>query len=155
VRVGIGYDIHKMEQGRRLILGGIEIPYEKGLLGHSDADVLVHAICDAMLGAAGLGDIGRHFPDTSPAYKDISSMYLLKWSWEKVAASFKAISNIDATIFAQQPRLSGYSDQMAGNIADCLGMDPCLVNIKATTTEKLGVIGRGSAMAAMCVLLLE
>ena len=155
MRVGIGYDIHQMAAGRTLVLGGVEIPYEKGLMGHSDADVLVHALCDAILGAAGLGDIGRHFPDTDPAYKDISSMCLLQWSWQKAAVDFPVIVNVDATIFAQQPRLAPHIDEMAGRIAGCLGLEAGQVNIKATTTERLGVIGRGEAMAAMCVVLLE
>ncbi len=155
MRVGIGYDIHQMVTGRRLVLGGVEIPYEKGLLGHSDADVLVHAVCDAILGASGLGDIGRHFPDTDPAYMGISSMRLLKWSWQKASARYNTISNIDTTIFAQQPRLCGYADKMAANMAECLCLEQSRVNVKATTTEKLGIIGLGSAMAAMCVVLLE
>jgi 2-C-methyl-D-erythritol 2,4-cyclodiphosphate synthase len=155
MRVGIGYDIHQMAAGRRLVLGGVEIPHEKGLLGHSDADVLVHAVCDAILGAAGLGDIGRNFPDTDAAYKDISSMHLLKWSWQKAMLQYKRIVNLDATVFAQQPRLSPYVDEMAARIAECLEMDTARVNIKATTTEKLGIIGREAAMAAMCVALIE
>ena len=155
MRIGHGYDVHRLIEGRPLFLGGVEIPFEKGLEGHSDADVLLHAVCDAILGAAGMGDIGRHFPDTDPDYKDIASMSLLHWSWQKAAVHFGSIVNVDATLFAQQPRLAPHADEMAGRIAACLGLEAGQVNIKATTTERLGVIGRGEAMAAMCVVLLE
>lgn len=156
MRVGIGYDIHRLVPGRCLVLGGVEIPHEKGLLGHSDADVLVHAVCDALLGAAGLGDIGLHFPDTDPAYRGASSIHLLAEVRQKVqTAGFSAVVNIDATVFAQQPRLLPYVADMAEKLAECLGMEPARINIKATTTEGLGIIGEASAMAAMCVLLLE
>ena len=155
MRVGIGYDIHQLAAGRRLVLGGVKISHDKGLVGHSDADVLVHSACDAIFGAAGLGDIGQHFPDTDPAYKDISSMVLLKQTWQKARVKCPTIGNIDATIFAQQPKLAGYTKEMAVRIAEVLEIEPERVNIKATTTEKLGIIGREAAIAAMCVVLLE
>lgn len=155
MRVGVGYDIHQLSAGRDLVLGGVTISHEKGLVGHSDADVLVHSVCDAIFGAAGLGDIGQHFPDTDPAYKDISSMVLLKQTWQKARGKCKTIGNIDATIFAQQPKLAGYTKEMAARIAEVLDIEPERVNIKATTTEKLGIIGREAAIAAMCVVLLE
>ncbi|MCF8027677.1 MAG: 2-C-methyl-D-erythritol 2,4-cyclodiphosphate synthase [Desulfobacteraceae bacterium] len=155
MRVGVGYDIHQLAAGRHLVLGGVRISHDKGLVGHSDADVLVHSVCDAIFGAAGLGDIGRHFPDTDPAYKDISSMVLLKQTWQKARAKCTTIGNIDATIFAQQPKLADYTGEMAARIAEVLEIAPEQVNIKATTTEKLGIIGREAAIAAMCVVLLE
>ncbi|MCF8037445.1 MAG: 2-C-methyl-D-erythritol 2,4-cyclodiphosphate synthase [Desulfobacteraceae bacterium] len=155
MRTGIGYDIHRLVSGRPLVLGGVEIPYEKGLQGHSDADVLVHAVCDALLGAAGLGDIGRHFPDTDPAWKDVSSLILLAETWRMASMNFGAVVNVDATIFAQRPRLLPYVDAMARNLADCLVIEAGRINIKATTTEGLGMIGQSEAMAAMCVVLLE
>ena len=155
MRTGIGYDIHRLAAGRPLMLGGVEIPYEKGLLGHSDADVLVHALCDALLGAAGRGDIGRHFPDTDPAWKDACSLRLLAESWAMISADFRSVINIDATIFAQQPQLAAYVDAMAEKLAARLGMDAGRINIKATTTEGLGIIGQSEAMAAMCVVLIE
>ena len=155
MRTGIGYDIHRLVSGRPLVLGGVEIPYEKGLQGHSDADVLVHAVCDAMLGAACLGDIGRHFPDTDPSWKDVSSLVLLAETRRMASANFGPVVNIDATIFAQKPRLMPYVDTMAKNLAACLGIEAGRINIKATTTEGLGIIGQSAAMAAMCVVLLE
>lgn len=155
MRIGIGYDIHRLVEGRRLFLGGIPIPYEKGLLGHSDADVLLHALCDALLGAAAMGDIGMHFPDTDPAYKDIYSITLLERTWQMVSAKHQNISNIDATIFAQAPKLGPFRQAMTEKIAATLGIGLDRVNIKATTTEGLGLIGNESAMAAMCVILLE
>lgn len=155
MRAGIGYDIHRLVPGRPLVLGGVEIDYEQGLLGHSDADVLLHALCDAMLGAAALGDIGRHFPDNDPAWKDASGKTLLEKTWLMVSGKFDSVVNIDATVFAQEPKLLPYMDAMANSISGCLGIGKERVNIKATTTEGLGVIGRGSAMAAMCVVLLE
>ena len=155
MRTGIGYDIHRLVPGRPLVLGGIEIPYEKGLQGHSDADVLVHAICDALLGAAGLGDIGRHFPDTDSAWKDASSLVLLTETRRMVSANFGPVVNIDATIFAQKPKLMSYVDTMSKTLAACLGIETGRINIKATTTEGLGMIGQSEAMAAMCVVLLE
>ena len=153
MKVGIGYDVHRLVEGRRLILGGVEIPFEKGLLGHSDGDVLLHAICDALLGAAGKGDIGRHFPDTNPEYKDISSLVLL----EKVKGLIKEyrINNIDSIIVAQEPKLAPYLEKMKENIAGVLKIDKDKINIKATTTEKLGSIGRGEGIAAYAMVSLE
>lgn len=151
MKIGIGYDVHKLVEGRRLILGGVEVPFKKGLLGHSDGDVLLHAICDALLGAAGKGDIGQHFPDTDPEYKDISSLVLL----EKVKGLIKEyrINNIDSIIIAQEPKLASYLEKMKENIAKVLEIDK--INIKATTTEKLGPMGRGEGMAAYAVVSLE
>lgn len=150
----MGYDVHRLVEGRKLIVGGVEIPYEKGLLGHSDADVLLHAICDALLGAAALGDIGRHFPDSDPAYKGISSMILL----EKVGALLEQkgflIENIDATIIAQAPKMRPFIDAMRGNIAHVLGLDTEHVNVKATTEEGLGFTGAGEGISAQAVCLL-
>ena len=153
MRVGMGYDVHRLVEGRRLILGGVEIPFEKGLLGHSDGDVLLHAICDALLGAAGKGDIGQHFPDTNPEYKDISSLVLL----EKVKGLIKEyrINNIDSIIVAQEPKLAPYLEKMKENIAGVLKIDKDKINIKATTTEKLGSIGRGEGIAAYAMVSLE
>lgn len=155
MRAGIGYDIHRLVTGRPLVLGGVEIDYKKGLLGHSDADVLMHALCDALLGAAAMGDIGRHFPDSDPAWKDAPGIALLEKTWLMVSEKFGEVANIDATIFAQEPKLSPYTGAMADVISDCLGVGKTRVNIKATTTEGLGDIGGGLAMAAMCVVLLE
>ena len=154
-RVGLGYDVHRLVEDRKLILGGIEVPYEKGLLGHSDADVLLHAISDALLGAAGLGDIGEHFPDTDPRYKGACSMDLLATVYDLVQGEGLRLVNLDTTIFAQKPKLSPYKTQMAEKIATCLKVDPKSISIKATTTEGLGAIGRGEGIAAMCVALLE
>lgn len=154
MRVGIGYDIHRLVRGKKLILGGTEIPFEKGLDGHSDADVLTHAICDALLGASGMGDIGAHFPDSDPAYKDIYSIRMLERTWEKVSKKYPRIFNIDATVFAEAPRLGPFRRSMVEPIARALGISPELVNIKATTTEGLGVVGRGDGIAAMCVVML-
>jgi len=153
MRIGIGYDVHKLVKGGRLILGGVEIPFEKGLLGHSDGDVLLHAICDALLGAAGKGDIGQHFPDTDPEYKDISSLVLL----EKVEGLIKEhrINNIDSIVIAQEPKLASYLSKMKENIAKVLKMDKSKINIKATTTEKLGSMGRGEGIAAYAMVSLE
>jgi len=153
MRVGMGYDVHRLVEGRKLILGGVEIPFEKGLLGHSDGDVLLHAICDALLGAAGKGDIGQHFPDTNPEYKDISSLVLL----EKVKGLIKEyrINNIDSIIVAQDPKLAPYLSKMKENIAGVLKIDKDKINIKATTTEKLGSIGRGEGIAAYAMVSLE
>ncbi|MFP4194497.1 MAG: 2-C-methyl-D-erythritol 2,4-cyclodiphosphate synthase [Desulfobacterales bacterium] len=155
MRAGIGYDIHRLVPGRPLVLGGVEIDYEKGLLGHSDADVLIHALCDALLGAAAMGDIGRHFPDSDPAWKDAPGTVLLEKTWLMVSGEFGGVANIDATIFAQEPRLSPHTGAMIDVISGCLGIGRNRVNIKATTTEGLGDIGSGSAMAAMCVVLIE
>ncbi len=155
MRVGIGYDMHRLIPDRKLVLGGIHIPYEKGLAGHSDADVLVHALCDALLGAAGLGDIGMHFPDTDPAYKDADSILLLQRTWEMVSAAYGTVVNIDATVFAQAPKLGPHRNDMAARLAEALGIDVGQINIKATTTEGMGLIGSEAAMAAMCVVMLK
>ena len=153
MRVGQGFDVHALVSGRRLVIGGVTIPYEKGLAGHSDADVLLHAICDALLGAAALGDIGRHFPDTDAAYAGADSRLLLREVREKIR-QFK-ILNIDATILAQAPRMAPHVSQMVRNIASDLGIEPGAVNVKATTTEALGFIGRGEGIAAQAVVLIE
>ncbi len=152
IRIGTGYDVHRLTENRALILGGVNIPFEKGLLGHSDADVLLHAICDAMLGACAMGDIGKHFPDNSDAYKNISSILLLK----KVAEIIKPYSvlNIDATIVAQAPKLANYIDEMRKNIASALDTELSAISVKATTTEKLGFCGRGEGIEAQAVCLL-
>ncbi|MGD8881814.1 MAG: 2-C-methyl-D-erythritol 2,4-cyclodiphosphate synthase [Desulfobacterales bacterium] len=155
MRVGIGYDIHRLVKGRPLILGGMSIAYEKGLLGHSDADVLVHAMCDALLGAAGLGDIGLHFPDTDPQFKDISSLKLLSKTCHKLAEKRFRIINLDSIIFAEAPKLGSYRLEMQNTLAKAMNIAPNGVNIKATTTEGLGVIGKGEGIAAMCVALIE
>jgi 2-C-methyl-D-erythritol 2,4-cyclodiphosphate synthase len=151
MRVGIGYDAHRMVEGRPLILGGVAIPCEKGLLGHSDADVLLHAICDALLGAAGLGDIGKHFPDSDPAYQGISSLKLLAAVREKVSLAGFSCVNVDAVIVAQKPKLAPYMDGMKTNIAAALRIAPDLVNIKATTTEGMGFEGSGEGISAQAV----
>lgn len=155
MRIGSGYDVHRLVTARRLVLGGVTIPFEKGLLGHSDADVVIHAVCDALLGAAGLGDIGLHFPDTDPELKDIDSMKLLIRSYKMVRDKGFSLVNADITVLAQAPKLSPYKEKMQINIARALGIDPELINIKATTTEKLGMIGRGEGISAMCVVLIE
>lgn len=155
MRVGMGYDVHRLVEGRKLILGGVEIPYEKGLLGHSDADVLLHAIMDAMLGAAALGDIGRHFPDNDPAYKGADSMQLLAACREKIAAKGYQVHNVDALICAQAPKMAPHIEQMRENIAETLKIDVDAVNVKATTTERLGFVGDGSGISAYAVCLLE
>lgn len=155
MRVGSGYDVHKLVENRELILGGVKIPYEKGLLGHSDADVLVHAIMDALLGAAALGDIGKHFPDTDEAYKGISSMELLKRVKNLLEDKLYLIENIDATIIAQKPKLAEYIPMMVKNIADALEISENQVNIKATTEEGLGFTGEGLGIAANAVCLIE
>jgi len=154
MRVGIGYDVHKLVEGRKLIMGGVEIPYEKGLLGHSDADVLVHAIMDAMLGAAALGDIGKYFPDTDERYKGISSIELLKHVGKLLEDNMYIVGNIDATIIAQRPKLSPYREQMIKNIAQALGISENQVSIKATTEEGLGFTGalEGISSQAVCLL---
>ena len=155
MRIGHGYDVHRLIEGRKLILGGVEIPYELGLLGHSDADVLLHAVSDALLGAAGLGDIGRHFPDTDPAYKGADSGKLLAIVGEKITAAGYRVGNIDVTMIAQKPKLKDYIPQMQQNIAASMGIDPSRVNVKATTEEKLGFTGDGSGMSCHAVCLLE
>ena len=155
MRIGHGYDVHRLVPGRDLILGGVKIPYELGLDGHSDADVLLHAVSDALLGAAGLGDIGRHFPDTDPKYKGADSLVLLNIVGQKVAQKGYRVSNIDATMIAQKPKLKDYISRMEENIASALGLDPERVNVKATTEEKLGFTGTGEGMACHAVCLLE
>ena len=155
MRIGQGFDVHALVEGRKLILGGVQIPYEKGLEGHSDADVLIHAVCDALLGAAGLGDIGMHFPDTDPAYKGADSRVLLRAVAQKVAAAGFEVANVDSTIVAQAPRMAPHIAKMAANISADLGIARAAVNVKATTTEKLGFTGRGEGIAAQAIALLD
>jgi len=155
MRVGIGYDIHRLVRGRPLILGGVSIAHEKGLMGHSDADVLVHAICDALLGAAGLGDIGLHFPDTDPQYKDISSLKLLSKTCRMLTEKGFRIINLDSIIFAEAPKLGPHRHEMQTSIAKAMNIEMDGINIKATTTEGLGVVGKGEGIGAMCVALIE
>ena len=155
MRIGMGYDVHKLVEGRDMIIGGVNIPYEKGLLGHSDADVLLHAISDALLGAAALGDIGKHFPDTDPQYKGISSLLLLKKVGELLSDKYFLIENIDATIIAQAPKMRPHIDTMRQNIADALGIDVSQVNVKATTEEGLGFTGSGEGISAQAICLLN
>jgi 2-C-methyl-D-erythritol 2,4-cyclodiphosphate synthase len=154
MRIGQGYDVHRLVEGRKLIIGGVEIPHEKGLLGHSDADVLIHAICDALLGAAALGDIGRHFSDADAKYKNIDSRILLRESLHLVREQGYRVGNVDATIIAQAPRMAPHIFQMVDNIAADLRVERSAVNVKATTTEKLGLTGRGEGIAAQAVVLL-
>mgnify|MGYP002518286172 CR=1 FL=1 len=154
IRVGLGYDVHKLVEGRALILGGVNIPYEKGLLGHSDADVLTHAVMDALLGAAGLGDIGKHFPDTDSAYKGADSRKLLDHVIETLDREGWKVGNVDATIIAQRPKLAPHIPTMRDNLAMRMGVEPGQVNVKATTEEKLGFTGSGEGMAAHAVCLL-
>lgn len=151
-RVGQGFDVHQLVEGRPCIIGGVTIPYEKGLLGHSDADVLLHTISDAILGALGLGDIGRHFPDTDPAYKDADSVKLLERVWEMAKERGYRLGNLDATIIAQRPKMAPYIPQMVEVIARTLESDAGLINVKATTTEQLGFTGRGEGIAAQCIV---
>ena len=153
MRIGQGFDVHQLVEGRKLIIGGVEIPYDKGLLGHSDADVLLHAICDALLGAAGLGDIGRHFSDTDIKFKNIDSRILLREVARMVAEAGFKIGNVDATIIAQAPKMAAHISHMAQNIAADLGLTASAINIKATTTEHLGFTGRGEGIAAQAVVL--
>ena len=155
MRVGIGYDVHRLEYGRKLILGGVEIPYEKGLLGHSDADVLVHALMDAMLGAAALGDIGRHFPDTDEKYRGISSIKLLENVAALIAQKGYRLANADCVVVAQAPKLAPYIEKMRENIAAAAGVDTDCISVKATTTERLGFEGRGEGISAQSVISLE
>ena len=155
MRIGHGYDVHRLVEGRDLILGGVKIPYEKGLLGHSDADVLLHAVSDALLGAAGLGDIGRHFPDTDPAYKGADSLKLLSCVAEKIQKAGYRVGNVDVTMIAQRPKLKDYIPQMQRNIALALNVAENQVNVKATTEEQLGFTGDGSGMSCHAVCLLE
>ena len=155
MRIGHGYDVHRLVEGRNLILGGVKIDYEKGLLGHSDADVLLHAVSDALLGAAGLGDIGRHFPDTDPKYKGADSLELLREVYRKISEKGFRVGNIDVTMVAQKPKLKDFIPQMQENIAAAVGVTPDRVNVKATTEEKLGFTGSGEGMACHAVCLLE
>ena len=155
MRIGMGYDVHKLVEGRKLILGGVEIPYEKGLLGHSDADVLLHAIMDALLGAAALGDIGKHFPDTDPAYKGISSIRLLEHVADLLEEHQFLIENIDATIIAQRPKMRPYIDTMRENIAKALKIEADQINVKATTEEGLGFTGSGEGISSQAICMLE
>lgn len=155
MRVGLGYDVHKLVEGRDLILGGVQIPYEKGLLGHSDADVLVHAIMDALLGAAALGDIGKHFPDTDPQYKGISSIALLEHVGHLLEESDDVIENIDATIIAQRPKMAPHIAAMRENVAEALGISVEQINIKATTEEGLGFTGTGEGISSQAICALK
>ncbi|HYS44083.1 MAG TPA: 2-C-methyl-D-erythritol 2,4-cyclodiphosphate synthase [Geobacteraceae bacterium] len=155
MRIGHGYDVHRLVEGRKLILGGVDIPYDKGLLGHSDADVLLHAISDAILGAIAEGDIGKHFPDTDPRYKGADSLKLLAQVMKLAEDKGYCLGNLDATIVAQRPKLAPYIQQMRENIAAVLAAGLDLVNVKATTTEELGFAGRGEGMAAYAVVLME
>lgn len=155
IRIGHGYDVHRLTEGRKLILGGVEIPYEKGLLGHSDADVLVHAVMDAMLGALALGDIGKHFPDTSPEYEGADSIMLLKKVSEIITDKGYAVGNIDSTIIMQSPKLAPYIDKMRENIAEAVGCEFSQISVKATTEERLGFTGSGEGAAAHAVCILE
>jgi 2-C-methyl-D-erythritol 2,4-cyclodiphosphate synthase len=155
VRIGHGFDVHQLVAGRRLVIGGVEIPHDKGLGGHSDADVLLHAVIDALLGAAGLGDIGRHFPDTDPAHRDADSRRLLREAMAKVRAAGYVVVNVDSTIIAQSPRMAPHIPAMVANLAADLGLRPDRVNVKAKTTERLGFAGRGEGIAAEAVALLD
>jgi 2-C-methyl-D-erythritol 2,4-cyclodiphosphate synthase len=155
MRVGQGFDVHAFADGRKLIIGGVEIPHARGLLGHSDADVLLHAICDALLGAAALGDIGQHYPDSSPQYAGVDSRVLLRSTGAKLKELKLRVVNLDATIVAEAPRMAPHVARMIGNIAADLGVAPAAINIKATTTEQLGFIGRGEGIAALAVALID
>lgn len=155
MRIGMGYDVHRLGEGYDLIMGGVKIPYEKGLIGHSDADVLLHAIMDALLGAAALGDIGKHFPDTDDAYKGISSLKLLKEVGDLLEENHFVVNNIDATIIAQRPKMRPYIDEMISNIANTLMIEPGRVNVKATTEEGLGFTGSGEGISAQAVCMLS
>jgi len=152
IRIGIGYDVHRLVEGRKLMIGGVDIPYDKGLLGHSDADVLLHAVCDALLGAAGLGDIGKHFPDSSPQYKGISSILILEEVYQLLREVGFSVNNIDATIVAERPKMAPHISDMVRNIATALKADQSLINVKATTTEGLGFTGTGDGIAAYAVV---
>lgn len=155
IRIGQGFDVHAFAENRKLMLGGVDIPYHLGLAGHSDADVLIHAICDALLGAAALGDIGHHFPDTDPALEGVDSTILLAKVLESIQELGYSIGNIDATVIAQQPKLAPYIEPMRVRLAEVLKIDVTAINLKATTTEKLGFTGRGEGIAAQAVVLLE
>lgn len=151
----MGYDVHKLVENRKLVLGGVTIPFEKGLLGHSDADVLTHAVCDALLGAAGLGDIGQHFPDTDNSFKNIYSINLLEKTCNMLREKGFSIQNTDATIFAQNPKLMPYREEMEKTLASAMGIDKSCVNVKATTTEGLGIFGKGEGIGAQCIVLIS
>ncbi|HYX62818.1 MAG TPA: 2-C-methyl-D-erythritol 2,4-cyclodiphosphate synthase [Burkholderiales bacterium] len=155
MKVGQGFDVHPLVAGRRLVIGGVDIAYEKGLLGHSDADVLLHAICDALLGAAGLGDIGQHYPDSEARWRGVDSRALLRDVAGKLKALNLKVVNVDATVIAQAPRIAPYRAQMVANIAADLGISPAAVNVKATTTEQLGFLGRMEGIAAQAVVLVD
>ena len=155
MRIGMGHDVHQLVEGRKLIIGGVEIPHSKGLLGHSDADVLVHAVCDALLGAAKLGDIGLHFPDNQDAYKDICSLDLLKKVRDMISGQGYSVINLDATVFAQEPKLSPYRTDMEDQISTALDINADCVNVKFTTTETLGFVGEGRGIQASCIALIE
>lgn len=155
MRIGIGYDVHRLVDNRKLIIGGVDIPHTHGLLGHSDADVLLHAVCDALLGAAGLGDIGQHFPDSDARYKGIDSQKLLKEVAKLIASKKFKVSNVDSVVIAEAPKLAPYRDQMRKNIADCLSVDESAVNVKATTEEGLGFTGTKQGIAAWATVILE
>jgi len=155
MRIGQGFDVHRFVSGREFVLGGVKIPHDKGLAGHSDADVLLHALCDALLGAANMGDIGIHFPDTDQAFKNIDSLELLKKTWGMVREKHPAIINIDATLLAEVPKIAPYSASMRERIASALAISADIVNIKATTLEGLGFVGRREGIAAMCVVLID
>lgn len=155
MRIGFGADVHQLVSGPDLVLGGEKIEYDRGLKGHSDADVLVHALCDALLGAAGLGDIGEHFPDSDPQYKGISSLILLEECGQMVRKKGYEISNADCVVFAQAPRLSPHKKKMAHNMASVLALEPDRINVKATTTENLGFVGKGEGIAAQCTVLIQ
>ncbi len=154
MRIGHGYDVHRLTEGRRLVIGGVEIPWERGLLGHSDADVLLHAVTDALLGAAGLGDIGQHFPDSDPTYEGADSFLLLKKAWELLAERGYAVGNVDCTVIAQRPKLAPYIAAMRDRIAEALSVEPERINVKATTEEHLGFTGReeGISAHALCLI---
>jgi 2-C-methyl-D-erythritol 2,4-cyclodiphosphate synthase len=155
MRVGIGYDVHRLVQGRTLVLGGVTIPFDKGLLGHSDADVLVHAACDALLGAAGLGDLGEHFPDSDEAYRGIYSIELLRRCRQLIHEKGFVLMNLDGVIMAQAPKLNPYRKDMEKTMAEALGLPADRINVKATTTEGLGFVGRQEGIAAQCVVLID
>ena len=155
MRIGMGYDVHRLVDGRKLVLGGVTIPFERGLLGHSDADVLVHAVCDAILGAAGMGDIGRHFPDTDSKYKDMISLKMLARVCDMIRSQGFVIENIDSTIFAETPKIAPYKEEMKKNISHAVEIDTKRINIKATTTEGLGMFGKGEGIGAMAVALIK
>jgi 2-C-methyl-D-erythritol 2,4-cyclodiphosphate synthase len=155
MRIGIGYDVHRLVEGRKLILGGVTIPFKKGLLGHSDADVLIHAVCDALLGAAGLGDIGLHFPDTDPKLKGISSMIILSETYNLLKGKGFTVINLDSTIMAEVPKITPFRETIQKNIARTIEIEPECVNVKATTLETLGMMGKGEGIAALCIALIE